>query len=206
MGDGHWIEAGSALLLSVVDVSAVLLAGMATFLSQTIRAFRLDSLEDRCEDYGQVAYYRGTAPHPPHSLKLDDHHEFFTGRPMLVCGNTAAMLAETRFAEHFRVEGRKTWFETVDEMQAVLDAYLVVYGVRPNGRLTPFPVSAATSTLRGNLQGRNLPSAIGFEIVRRGAESPFESRRDRAHPVDALRIGRRRRSALAWHGFDPAVR
>jgi transposase InsO family protein len=23
--------------------------------------------------------------------------------------------------EHFRVEGRRTWFETIDEMQAVLD-------------------------------------------------------------------------------------
>ena len=33
----------------------------------------------------------------------------------------------TLLDEHFRVEGRLTWFETVDEMQAALDAYLVVY-------------------------------------------------------------------------------
>lgn len=33
----------------------------------------------------------------------------------------------TLLDEHFRVEGRRTWFETVDEMQATLDAYLVVY-------------------------------------------------------------------------------
>ena len=33
----------------------------------------------------------------------------------------------TLLDEHFRVEGRRAWFETVDEMQAALDAYLVVY-------------------------------------------------------------------------------
>jgi transposase InsO family protein len=32
--------------------------------------------------------------------------------------------------EHFRVEGRRTWFETIDEMQAVLDDFLVVYNQR----------------------------------------------------------------------------
>ena len=31
----------------------------------------------------------------------------------------------TLLDEHFRVEGRRTWFETVEEMQAALDAYLV---------------------------------------------------------------------------------
>ncbi len=27
--------------------------------------------------------------------------------------------------EHFRIEGHKTWFETIEEMQAVLDDYLI---------------------------------------------------------------------------------
>ncbi len=36
----------------------------------------------------------------------------------------------TLLDEHFRVEGRRTWFETVDEMQTVLDAYLIVYNTR----------------------------------------------------------------------------
>ena len=39
-------------------------------------------------------------------------------------------LHRTLLDEHFRVEGRKTWFETVDEMQKVLDDYLVVYNTR----------------------------------------------------------------------------
>ncbi len=36
-------------------------------------------------------------------------------------------LHRTLLDEHFRVEGRRTWFETVEEMQASLDAYLLRY-------------------------------------------------------------------------------
>ena len=43
---------------------------------------------------------------------------------------------------------------------------IVVYGVRRNGRLTKNPVSAAASTVPLNTEGRNLPTAIGFEVVR----------------------------------------
>ncbi|MBV8631101.1 MAG: transposase, partial [Silvibacterium sp.] len=32
--------------------------------------------------------------------------------------------------EYFRVEGRKTWFETIDEMQIVLDQYLIEYNTK----------------------------------------------------------------------------
>ena len=76
-------------------------AGMIDFYSKTIRAFKLD-LEDICEDYGQVAYYQGTLAASPHQFLLDDHHLFKTGQPMLVCGNTAAMVGETRYRRHFR--------------------------------------------------------------------------------------------------------
>ncbi|HZP14114.1 MAG TPA: methyltransferase domain-containing protein [Nevskiaceae bacterium] len=81
-------------------------AGFIGFRSMTIRAFKLD-LEDRCEDYGQVAWYRGTLPESPHAFELDDHHRFLTGKPMLVCGNTADMISRTRYAPHFRVDGDK---------------------------------------------------------------------------------------------------
>ncbi len=82
--------------------------GTTRFESVTVRAFKLDSLEDRCEDYGQVATYLGTLRHAPHVFVLDDHHAFFRHKPMLVCGNTAAMLAETRLAPHFRVDGDRS--------------------------------------------------------------------------------------------------
>jgi len=42
---------------------------------------------------------------------------------------------------------------------------IVVYEVRRDGSLSRQPVSAATSTPRGNDENRNLASAIGFEIV-----------------------------------------
>jgi len=39
-------------------------------------------------------------------------------------------LHRTLLDEHFRVEGRKTWFETVEEMQAALDTYLLHYNTK----------------------------------------------------------------------------
>ncbi len=87
------------------------LIGMVAFHSATIRAFKIADLEDLCEDYGQTAAYLGSIPGMLHSFVLDDHHTFPTGKPVLVCGNTASMLAETRFARHFRVTGdRSTHF------------------------------------------------------------------------------------------------
>ncbi|OWP63544.1 methyltransferase type 11 [Hymenobacter amundsenii] len=81
--------------------------GNIKFYSLTVRAFKLD-LEDRCEDYGQVATYLGTLPGLPNAFELDDHHRLETNRPMLVCGNTAAMLTDTRYGAYFRVTGDKT--------------------------------------------------------------------------------------------------
>jgi hypothetical protein len=80
--------------------------GLANFQSTTIRAFKLD-LEDRCEDYGQVAWYRGGIAGHPHAFVLDDHHRFEIHRPMLVCGNTADMVSQTRYAPYFEVRGDK---------------------------------------------------------------------------------------------------
>ena len=83
------------------------MAGMIDFHSTTIRAFKLD-LEDRCENYGQVAYYLGTLAECPHRFLLDDHHVFEKGLPLPVCGNTADMLSGSRYGRHFRVVGDKS--------------------------------------------------------------------------------------------------
>lgn len=82
-------------------------AAEARFSSRTIRAFKLP-LEDRCEDYGQVATYRGTMAGTPAAFVLDDHHRFVAHKPMLVCGNTADMLQGSRYAAHFQLHGDKT--------------------------------------------------------------------------------------------------
>ncbi|RMG39165.1 MAG: methyltransferase domain-containing protein [Candidatus Dadabacteria bacterium] len=75
------------------------------FYSMTVRAFKLSGLEDRCENYGQVAYYRGTIPEAPTIFVLDNHHVFENGLAFPVCGNTALMLSRTRYAKHFNVVG-----------------------------------------------------------------------------------------------------
>jgi SAM-dependent methyltransferase len=78
--------------------------GPATFESITIRAFKLP-LEDACEDYGQVACYRGTDPEFTTSFVLDDHHTFEKDKWVPVCKNTAHMLTDTRFGCQFEVRG-----------------------------------------------------------------------------------------------------
>ena len=82
--------------------------GMASFTSRTVRAFKLDDLEDICEDYGQVAWYDGSIPGHPHFFDLDDHHRFITNKPMLVCGNTASMVSNTRYGRSFKVLGGRS--------------------------------------------------------------------------------------------------
>jgi len=81
--------------------------GLASFSFRIIRTFKLP-LEDICEDYGQVAVYKGTMPGFPDAFPLDDHHLFITNKPMLVCGNSGAMVDDTRFGKHFTVTGDKT--------------------------------------------------------------------------------------------------
>lgn len=90
----------------IEDLRTADLAGNIKFCSLTVRAFKLD-LEDLCEDYGQVATYLGTLPGEAHRFVLDYHHTFETGRPMLVCGNTADMVGRTRFGGSFPHQRRQ---------------------------------------------------------------------------------------------------
>ncbi|OAI09573.1 methyltransferase type 11 [Methylomonas methanica] len=93
--------------ISIDDPDVFAKIGMVKFDSVTVRAFKIP-LEDRCEDFGQVAVYLGTIDQHPHSFDLDDHHHFETGRPLRVCGNTADMLAGSRYGDHFQVLGDKS--------------------------------------------------------------------------------------------------
>lgn len=77
------------------------------FDSATIRAFKIDSLEDQCEDYGQLVIYKGTLAECPRLFELDPAHRFEVNRPARVCGNSAAMIEETRFAKHFEILGTR---------------------------------------------------------------------------------------------------
>ncbi|PNH10988.1 Arsenite methyltransferase, partial [Tetrabaena socialis] len=80
------------------------LVGESRFYSITYRLFKVPGqIEDLCEEYGQVALYKGTIPGLPSAYDLDDHHRFVTNKPMLVCGNTASMVGETWLGPHFTV-------------------------------------------------------------------------------------------------------
>ncbi|MCQ2071434.1 MAG: methyltransferase domain-containing protein, partial [archaeon] len=84
------------------------LVGDINFTSRTVRAFKIDGLEDICENYGQVATYIGGIPGHEMVLDLDGQHRFIKGIPKKVCGNTAAMVTDTRFAPYFKVEGDRS--------------------------------------------------------------------------------------------------
>jgi arsenite methyltransferase len=58
--------------------------GHITFLSRTVRAFKLEF------------------------VALDDHHLFERGKPLPVCSNTADMLLRTRYGAHFKREGDRS--------------------------------------------------------------------------------------------------
>ncbi|MGK0391058.1 MAG: arsenite methyltransferase [Maribacter sp.] len=93
------------LLVENVELEEKL--GDIDFFSVTYRLFKLDGLENDCEDYGQSVRYKGTIEGKAHSYNLDDHHNFPKGKMMTVCGNTYKMLFDTRFAKHFEFFG--TW-------------------------------------------------------------------------------------------------
>lgn len=81
------------------------LTGNIQFYSITYRLWKIDGLEDACEDYGQIAIYKGGIPEYPHKFVLDKTHIFEKGRPERICGNTALMLSKTRYRSYFEIIG-----------------------------------------------------------------------------------------------------
>lgn len=92
--------------IALTDAAIEQRIGFANFESITWRAFKLP-LEDRCEDYGEVATYLGGIAGQEHRFALDDQHLFEHGKTAAVCGNTADMLSASRYAAHFRLDGDK---------------------------------------------------------------------------------------------------
>jgi arsenite methyltransferase len=91
--------------ISITDPALAARAEGIGFYSATYRLFKLHGLESNCEDYGQAVIYQGSIEHHPFHFMLDDHHIIETGRVFPVCGNTWAMLHDTRMREHFRFIG-----------------------------------------------------------------------------------------------------
>ena len=93
--------------IDITDPEIKNLMGEVSFSSRTVRAFKLDDLEDACEDYGQMAAYMGDIPGHPDFFDLDRGHRFYRGEWKKVCGNTASMLSETRYRQSFAVTGNR---------------------------------------------------------------------------------------------------
>ncbi len=91
--------------LEVTDPVLANRVGNIRFYSATYRLFKIEDLEQDCEDHGQAVIYKGTVPEQPHRFILDKHHDIQTGKVFPVCGNTWRMLQETRFQEHFEFIG-----------------------------------------------------------------------------------------------------
>ena len=75
------------------------------FYSITYRLWKIDGLEDACEDYGHIAIYKGGIKEAPFKFILDQTHIFEKGKPERVCGNTALMLSKTRYKDYFEIIG-----------------------------------------------------------------------------------------------------
>ncbi len=98
-----------------------------------------------------------------------------TGFWLLEDGSLSAIAGSTRnlanrpSAVQFSPDGNWLVVASINSGAAALasgsEDEIVVYAVNGDGTLSANQVAAATSTLRGNTEGRNLPSAIGFQIV-----------------------------------------
>ncbi len=94
--------------LSIIDPGVQAKTEKIKFASVTARLMKLENMDAACEDYGQAVIYKGGVPGMERVFKLDCEHEIEAGRVFPVCGNTLAMLTETRFAPYFDVLGDAT--------------------------------------------------------------------------------------------------
>ena len=91
--------------LEITDRQLAAKTGNIQFFSATYRLFKIATLEDACEDYGQAVIYKGSIKNLPHRFELDKHHSMDVGRVFPVCANTYKMLRQSRFASHFEFIG-----------------------------------------------------------------------------------------------------
>eukprot|EP01024_Parvocaulis_polyphysoides_P001130 TRINITY_DN10312_c0_g1_i8.p4 TRINITY_DN10312_c0_g1~~TRINITY_DN10312_c0_g1_i8.p4 ORF type:complete len:136 (-),score=29.02 TRINITY_DN10312_c0_g1_i8:894-1301(-) len=98
--------------MEVNDAALRDVLGEARFYSISYRLFKVpEKIESTREDYGQIAIYKGTIEGHKHSYILDDRHTFITNKPMLVDGNTAAMVGEdgvSWLSPHFDIIGGRS--------------------------------------------------------------------------------------------------
>ncbi|MEO0420875.1 MAG: hypothetical protein AAF184_00960 [Pseudomonadota bacterium] len=177
----------SAYALLLTDGNEFLLAANAG--SQTLTAFKVEedfslTVTDEVPVFGvginSIAYSDGLV-----YVSIIDADGIFEGEPdqeggllgfeltrrgnLVRVPGSARLLENRPSAVRFSPDGE---FLVVSSINAGSNALasgsideIVSYRVQRNGRLIPIPTGRATSTLPNNREGRNLPSAIGFDIV-----------------------------------------
>ncbi|MGI6221240.1 MAG: arsenosugar biosynthesis radical SAM (seleno)protein ArsS [Coriobacteriales bacterium] len=93
--DEHEMEVG--------DIAMATKLGCAGFKSCTVRAIKCHDLELTEEDYQQTATYLGTMPENSRYFDWSSEIRFIKGKPVAISGNTAKMLAASRYARHFEI-------------------------------------------------------------------------------------------------------
>ncbi|MBQ3106773.1 MAG: arsenosugar biosynthesis radical SAM protein ArsS [Eggerthellaceae bacterium] len=109
--------------IHVSDLAVETKVGFMTFTSRTVRAIKCEGLEPTEEDYGQQATYLGGMPEMPRYFDFDSELRFVKGKPRAISGNTARMLAASRYGRFFDIapEGPHRGTFHADRAQKALD-------------------------------------------------------------------------------------
>lgn len=194
-GRGAALDAGEGLD-PLISAYSVLLTDDRQFLlavnagSNSISVLRINddftlSVTDEHSVFGvgpnSIAYRHGLV-----YVSIVDADNVFTGEPdqeggltgfrltpkgkLLPVRKSDRLLGNRPSSIQFSPDGKFLVVSSINAGSAILASgstdEIVVYRVRRNGRLSANPVSAAASTLPFNNENRNLPSAIGFEVVK----------------------------------------
>ncbi len=92
--------------IHVNDLALETKLGFMSFTSRTVRAIKAEGYEDREENYGQTACYKGTIPEVPRYFDLSDEIRLIKGRKYAISGNMAQMLEASRYGKHFDITPR----------------------------------------------------------------------------------------------------
>lgn len=90
--------------IHIADFAIETRLGFTSFTSRTVRAVKCANLEPTEEDYGQHATYRGGMLEMPRYFDFDVGLRFVKNKPRAISGNTARMLAASRYGRFFDIE------------------------------------------------------------------------------------------------------
>eukprot|EP01084_Bolivina_argentea_P061634 112675_1 len=92
--------------INIFDENIKKRIGNAKFYSITYRLFKCNGIEDKSEDYGQYAIYKGNINEYPNYYDLDKDYRFISNKPRLICANTAKMIHNSWLSKYFYVFGQ----------------------------------------------------------------------------------------------------